>query len=80
MLYVDFRATHFSDHCVLMVKSESPPAERDASGNPPRGGPKALLNLNSKSEARNPKWFDPLTTLSEVEGQIRMIKIQNFKQ
>jgi len=27
-------------------------------------------------EIRNPKWFDQLTTLSQVEGQIRMTKIQ----
>jgi hypothetical protein len=35
---------------------------------------------NSKSEARNPKWFDKLTTLSQVEGQIQMFKIQNAKE
>jgi hypothetical protein len=28
-------------------------------------------------EARNPKWFDRLTILSEVEGQIRIFKFQN---
>jgi hypothetical protein len=34
---------------------------------------------NSKSEARNPKWFDKLTTLSHVEGQCSMTKIQMTK-
>jgi hypothetical protein len=33
-----------------------------------------LMFLNPKSEALNPKWFDKLTTLSQVEGQIRMIQ------
>jgi hypothetical protein len=27
---------------------------------------------NPKPEARNPKWFDKLTILSQVEGQIRI--------
>jgi hypothetical protein len=36
-------------------------------------------NQNAKSETRNPKWFDLLTTLSEVEGQYRMTKIQMTK-
>jgi hypothetical protein len=31
---------------------------------------------NPKSEARNPKWFNSLTTLSQVEGQYQMIQIQ----
>jgi hypothetical protein len=30
---------------------------------------------NPKSEFRNPKWFDQLTTLSHVEGQNQMTKI-----
>jgi hypothetical protein len=30
---------------------------------------------NPKSEARNPKWFDQLTTLSHVEGQSPMTQI-----
>jgi hypothetical protein len=34
---------------------------------------------NPKSEARNPKWFDKLTTLSHVEGQYSMIEIQMTK-
>jgi hypothetical protein len=34
---------------------------------------------NPKSEARNPKWFDQLTTLSHVEGQYPMIQIQMTK-
>jgi len=34
---------------------------------------------NPKLEARNPKWFDKLTTLSHVEGQNPMIKIQMTK-
>jgi len=32
-----------------------------------RGG----AEKNPKSEAPNPKWFDELTTLSQVEGQIQ---------
>jgi hypothetical protein len=28
----------------------------------------------------NTKWFDKLTTLSQVEGQITMTEIQNSKQ
>jgi hypothetical protein len=32
-----------------------------------------------KSEARNPKWFDRLTTLSHVEGQYPMIQIEMTK-
>jgi hypothetical protein len=28
----------------------------------------------------NNKWFDKLTTLSQVEGQITMTEIQNSKQ
>jgi hypothetical protein len=31
---------------------------------------------NPKSKARNPKWFDQLTTLSHVEGQYPMTQIQ----
>ena len=30
---------------------------------------------NPKFETRNPKWFDRLTILSKVEGQIRITKI-----
>jgi len=33
-----------------------------------------------KYQITNTKWFDKLTTLSQVEGQITMIKIQNSKQ
>jgi hypothetical protein len=33
----------------------------------------------SKSEIPNSKWFDKLTTLSRVEGQIPMTEIQKFK-
>ena len=31
---------------------------------------------NPNNEIRNPKWFDRLTILSEVEGQYLMTKIQ----
>jgi hypothetical protein len=34
---------------------------------------------NPKSEARNPKWFGQLTTLSQVEGQYPMFQIQLTK-
>jgi hypothetical protein len=34
---------------------------------------------NPKSEARNSKWFDQLTTLSHVEGQYPMIQIPMTK-
>ena len=54
----------------------APPAEREASGNPLEGGEDNFLgHLKPKSEARNTKWFDQLTTLSPVERQIRMTKI-----
>jgi hypothetical protein len=33
-----------------------------------------------KHEIRNPKWFDQLTTLSHVEGQIRITKIQEIER
>jgi hypothetical protein len=36
-------------------------------------------NKNSKSQITNNKWFDKLTTLSQVEGQITMTKIRNSK-
>jgi hypothetical protein len=36
-----------------------------------------LINRNDKSQIINYKWFDRLTTLSRVEGQITMTKIQN---
>jgi len=36
-------------------------------------------NRNSKSQITNIKWFDKLTTLSQVEGQITMTKIPNSK-
>jgi hypothetical protein len=32
-------------------------------------------NRNSKSQISNIKWFDKLTTLSQVEGQITMTEI-----
>jgi len=35
---------------------------------------------STKHETLNSKWFDGLTILSEVEGQIQMTKIQNLKQ
>jgi len=35
--------------------------------------------LNSKSEARSSKWFDQLTTLSQVEGQIRITQCSNVQ-
>jgi hypothetical protein len=31
-------------------------------------------------EIRNPEWFDQLTTLSHVEGQIRITKIQEIER
>jgi hypothetical protein len=34
---------------------------------------------NSKYQNTNTKWFDKLTTLSQVEGQITMTEIQNPK-
>ena len=38
-----------------------------------------MSGLNPKSQITNIKWFDKLTTLSPVEGQITMTKIQNSK-
>jgi hypothetical protein len=35
--------------------------------------------LNPKLQNTNIKWFDKLTTLSQVEGQITMTEIQNIK-
>jgi len=35
--------------------------------------------LKYKTQIPNIKWFDKLTTLSQVEGQIPMTKIQNSK-
>jgi hypothetical protein len=32
--------------------------------------------LNPNIEIRNSKWFESLTTLSQVEGQYQMTKIQ----
>ncbi len=40
---------------------------------------KYCRNRNSKSQITNIKWFDKLTTLSQVEGQITMTKIRNSK-
>jgi len=37
----------------------------------------SLKIRNSNIEIQNPKWFDRLTILSVVEGQIRMTKILN---
>jgi len=37
------------------------------------------VTKNSKSQISNNKWFDKLTTLSQVEGQITMIEIPNHK-
>ena len=37
------------------------------------------LHESSKSQITNHKWFDKLTTLSHVEGQITMTKIRNSK-
>jgi hypothetical protein len=34
---------------------------------------------NSKLEARSTKWFDKLTTLSQVEGQIQNPNLQMFE-
>jgi hypothetical protein len=39
-----------------------------------------LKNGNYKSQNPNNKWFDKLTTLSQVEGQITMTEIQNSKR
>jgi len=38
------------------------------------------LAQNPKPEARNSKWFDKLTTLSEVEGQIQISKFVLLKR
>jgi hypothetical protein len=35
---------------------------------------------NNKTQIPNTKWFDKLTTLSQVEGQITITEIQNPKQ
>jgi hypothetical protein len=35
---------------------------------------------NPKYQNTNPKWFDKLTTLSSVEGQIPINQIQNSKR
>jgi hypothetical protein len=35
-----------------------------------------VRGANPKFEARSTKWFDRLTTLSRVEGQIRMAQTQ----
>ena len=37
-------------------------------------------SLRRTPNGGNPKWFDRLTILSEVEGQIRIVKIQNSKR
>jgi hypothetical protein len=39
----------------------------------------AGVPINSKQEARNTKRFDQLTTLSQVEGQIRISNDPMFK-
>jgi len=39
-----------------------------------------MNTLNPKSQNSNSKWFDKLTTLSLVEGQIPMAQILNFKK
>ena len=39
----------------------------------------AGVDRNYKSQNPNNKWFDKLTTLSQVEGQIPMTEIQNSK-
>jgi hypothetical protein len=38
-----------------------------------------VVDGNSKLQISNNKWFDKLTTLSKVEGQITITEIQNFK-
>jgi len=40
---------------------------------------RSVNNINSKFQITNNKWFDKLTTLSQVEGQIPMTEIQNPK-
>ena len=40
---------------------------------------KNLLHPTAKFQITNNKWFDRLTTLSEVEGQITMTETQNHK-
>jgi hypothetical protein len=37
------------------------------------------LSFGEKFQLANNKWFDKLTTLSQVEGQITITKIQNDK-
>ncbi len=39
-----------------------------------------LVTQNYNNQITNIKWFDKLTTLSPVEGQIPMSQIQNSKQ
>jgi len=36
------------------------------------------VNLKALRAGRNPKWFDKLTTLSEVEGQIQIPNVLNL--
>jgi len=38
------------------------------------------IHENNKHQKPNFKWFDKLTTLSQVEGQIPINQIQNSKQ
>jgi hypothetical protein len=38
------------------------------------------MEKNPKFEARKKKWFDRLTILSEVEGQIRISNVPNSKR
>jgi hypothetical protein len=39
-----------------------------------------LSSSQAKHQKTNHKWFDKLTTLSQVEGQIPMTEIQKSKQ
>jgi len=75
---------HFSRrHCVVShgeilhkTQVKNPRLKDRALRKHPIGVCGALLGRTYKSEARNTKWFDWLTILSEVEGQYRMTKIQ----
>jgi hypothetical protein len=57
----------------MFVFCESPPVEREASGNFSKGVSENICGSNPNVETRNPKWFDRLTILSDVEGQIKML-------
>jgi hypothetical protein len=87
---VGFHWTHFQImHCSRVINTRPPffcggfgEDNVVQEGNPSRQQTYHLSQflVNPKLEARNPKWFDWLTILSEVDGQIRMLQILNSKQ